>query len=300
MKIQIWVVLAILAIGGSILGYIIFNIAIIESHGIANYGLMNLLAGILSLIIFHNEVRSKPQLLIALLGAIGIVAIVFGLRWTHQALSDPASTMESVYDLVVFSSVGLWYLVEIPLKLGRTPIRRFDIAFHVLMFGLVVLRLAIHWQDKWSITNFAPVIIAVLGYWLFNISIRLSQKDSSKTRTTNIAMNILGGTLLLIISFIIGGNALSVNQGTPIGVVGIVAIVFCLGKAYKYLGEKGLAPLVVTGTYDGLLIFAPIVLSFVFAQKFLVVDLLITFGFIIVMASRVAFYRKEFLVKKHT
>ena len=87
MKIQIWVVLAILAIGGSILGYIIFNIAIIESHGIANYGLMNLLAGILSLIIFHNEVRSKPQLLIALLGAIGIVAIVFGcLLYTSRCV----------------------------------------------------------------------------------------------------------------------------------------------------------------------------------------------------------------------
>src|SRR3990167_6408976 len=283
-----------LAILAAIIGYILFNVAVIESGtAVLNYGLMNFTAGMLTLMIFRKEIRSYPKWEVSILGAIGIIAILFGLRWTHSSLQDPSSTMEVIYYLVVVSSVGLWALVEGPLGLQHTKLRKFDIVLHVCMLLLVTSRLMVHWSDGWNFASFAPALLAVIGYWLFNVSVRLSQKDPGATRITNVTMNLVAGSLLICLSVVLGGEFATVNHGSLIGSVAILVIVYALGVAYRSFGPIGLAPMVVAGTYDGLLVFAPIALSVMYRQKFGAVDFVFTLGFVAVMAIRAWLYYRH-------
>ena len=276
----------------TVFGYILFNVAIIESESSTlNLGVMNAMAGLVSAVIFRKELRAFPKWWTAILGAVGICGIVFGLRWTHAALKDPASTMEVVYDVVVFSSVGLWVLLEKPLGLQKTKVHPLDIVLHVVMALLVIARLQVHWQDGWQPITFIPALFAVSGYWLFNVSIRLSQKDPDSTRSTNVTMNLLAGSFLVAIAIAQGRTALSLSGAAALGTLAIVIIVYFIGRSYRALGPLGMAPFVMVGVYDGLLICAPIAMILIYKTPYVWQDFCITIGFVSVMATRLWYYR---------
>lgn len=283
-----WFEKAALAIFAAITGYILFNVAIIESgSALINLGLLNLFAGLITWGIFRSQVKAWPMWDKALIGVMGIVCIVFGLRFTHVSLQNPAVTIEFIYDLVVITSVAVWALVEKPLGLQKTKVHGFDIWLHIIMAFLVTIRIAYHWQPEWTLWSFLPGLIAVAGYHLFNIGIRLAQKVPERTRSTNVAMNIIGGLVLLAAAFVTGGEALQIGTPAILGTIAVVMIVYALGEAYKNLGPKGLSSLVPVATYDGLLILAPIAMLFIYNQPFDLFEIVITFGFLAVMAKRV-------------
>jgi hypothetical protein len=275
----------------TVLGYIFFNIAVIESgHSTLNLGLMN--AGVVACIIFRHQLKAWPRWGVSVLGALGILAIVYGLRWTHAALQDPANVMEVIYDLVVFTSVGLWMVVERPLGLQPTKVNPFDVVLHVIMACLVLTRLQIHWQDGWEPITFLPAGLAVIGYWLFNVSVRVAQKEPKSTRSTNVTMNVIAGLALCCLAFVEGGAATTLSWVVVLGIFALVLIVYFIGRSYAVLGPMKMAPFVMVGIYDGLLIFAPLAMLLVYATPYSWKDVAITAGFIAVMATRLLFYRR--------
>lgn len=285
----------------AIFGYIFLNFGIIESgSGILNFGLMNLIAGCISLFIFQKEVFKPfhlPDFKMALVGALGVVEIVFGLQQTHMSWHDPGSTMDFIYDVLVFGGLPIWIAVDIMFKLEKkTPIYWWDLTLHVFMLALVLYRLWIHWGTGWEVSGFGWAAMAIFGYWIFNISVeRASGKLNS--RATNITMNLSAGFILLGISIFRGGDAVSVNHGTILGAFGVVMIVTGLGTLYKRLSPKGLKPMVLPLVYDGLLIVAPLVMSIVYKKTFDSRDWFISLGFLIILLVRATMYVRE--TKKH-
>lgn len=282
-----WYLKGGVGIFAAIVGYILVNIAILESgNGLLNLGLMNFGAGIITALIFFKELKAWPRWLAAFSGALGVAGVIFGLRWSHESLQNPAATIEVIYDLLVISSVVVWWLFEKPLGLAKTKIHGFDLWIHAYMAFLVASRLWYHWEDHWTLLSFAPVLLAVAGYHIFNFSIRIAQKTPEATRSTNVAMNVTGGLILIAISFFVGGDALSLNHASIIGVVAVTMIVYFLGVGYKNFGPKGLSSLVPALTYDGLLIFAPIATLIIYDQPFVFFDVIVTIGFIIAIMTR--------------
>jgi hypothetical protein len=252
----------------AVISYLVFNLAIYASLG--QGGLLALAAanfggGIATLGWFWTtQVRGKgaPRFVIAALGALGVLAIVVGIRGAQSAL--PVSlAMEAVYNGFAITSWPLFLLLgwAWPTKFQDRP-GWFDLGCHGAMAALVALRFGTYAQEV-TLTTWAAgsVALAVGGYAAFNVAIKLAAGH----RATNIAMNFIAATLLAGYAWIIGDSghwAWSVSHigGALLGMVAIFGIVWSLGAAYGDFVPKKLGALVAPLVYDGILVASPLVM----------------------------------------
>lgn len=331
----------------AIVGYLMFNTGILLANGYLNYGIFNIAGGLATATIFYKKVKALPKINFSLLGAIGILCIVFGLRKSYDLLMNPTTVMDLTYDNVVFSILVVFFFVENIVNhfkdSPKSKIYKFDVNLHVLMALLVSARLIVHWDNEWTFdvttmicacvliyfffriglkfiakreeedrlksihtiglllvvangffVSFCPsIILTVLGYWLFNISLRLSSLDEKSRVPTNVCMNVIGGLAICAITIFMPETERQINYSIIIGAIGIICIVYGLGKAYAFWKEIGLAPAVTTANYDGLLLFASPYFSLFFNKPFFWYDWLITLGFVIVLVTRLAYFYNE-------
>lgn len=249
-------------IGMTVIAYLVFNLAVyisLGTGGIIAMGGANITASAVTAVVFWQAIKAsgKPRLEISLLGGIGIVLIVVGLRVSHARFPDLALSLEGVYNGFAVSSWFIFITLNHFLA-DEFPERPndFDAICHLLMgllvvgrfyqFGLQLIPAAVLWG----------VIPAILGYTLFNISIKLAHGH----RATNVMMNVIGGFGLIVGGLVTGGGdgVSFVNHANAAGLLlggcSIFGIVYCLGKAYSRFERASLVPPLV---YDGILIGSP-------------------------------------------
>jgi len=254
----------------TVISYLFFNVAVwlaIGEGGLPALAAANIAGGLITAVFKRKEIISDkrgkmPKWHISLLGAFGIVAIVHGLRGAHTALPVSIS-MEMVYNSFAVLSwpmfAGLYMKWS---KHFEEKPNFFDGKCHVIMAIFVLLRIRDYGLNFSEVAAASWWVgLAVLGYMLFNVSIKLA----SLHRITNVFMNLIGGALLLIWSFasseFFGGYWWSFRHvsGAVLGGLAIFGIVTFLGASYNDFGKKGLSSLVAPLVYDGILIASPLV-----------------------------------------
>jgi len=248
----------------TVLAYLGFNLAIflsIGQGGALAIAVANVIGALVTAAFFRRQLNGvKPW--VAALGSIGILLIVVGLRQSHTYLPVSLS-MEAVYNLFAISSWPLFVLLNLKWSkhFSERP-NRFDLGCHFVMAGLVLTRFATYGEYVLSIASILWILVAVAGYSLFNVSIKLS----AGSRATNVLMNVGGGLLITVYSLSFDGiGALSnwtpeYSWGLLLGGLSIFGIVWALGASYTFFGQKGQGSLVAPMVYDGLLIAAPSVM----------------------------------------
>ncbi|MBD3311072.1 MAG: hypothetical protein GF349_01065 [Candidatus Magasanikbacteria bacterium] len=183
-----------------------------------------------------------------------------GLRGGHSEL-DVSISMEMVYNGFAISSWPLFLLLNrFWSKNFQEKPNRFDLYCHGLMGLLVYMRIMTCDQKDLIVSATPSIIIAIAGYALFNISIKLSNGH----RATNITMNMGGGTLLLVYATILKDighwdwDPIFIG-GFILGAIGIFMLVRELGQSYIHFGHKGQASIVSPLVYDGILVGSPLV-----------------------------------------
>lgn len=250
----------------AVVAYLLFNVAVwlaIAEGGLLALGGANILGGLVTITYFRKEVRGRgrPSLFKAGLGAAGILFIVFGLRNAHAGLPVSLS-MEAVYNTFAIISWPLFVALNMrwPRQFTERP-NWFDLGCHFAMAGLVILRFYTYGSYTISMGTAAWIGMAVLGYVLFNVSIKVA----SGHRATNVTMNLIGGVLLVGFALLSGDSGhwqWSVNHagGLLLGGAAIFFIVRELGASYGYFGSRGKASLVAPLVYDGILVASPVVM----------------------------------------
>jgi len=250
---------------GAIGSYLLFNIAIwlaIGHGGLLALAGANAIGGLLALGFFwRSQVsgRGSPKWMQSLLGAVGVFLIVFGLRQAHAALPVSLS-MEAVYNGFAIASWPLFLVLgqQWPQQFTDKP-NRFDLVCHGAMACLVVTRFATYGDDlQFSVGSMDAITVAISGYALFNISIKLARGH----RATNVVMNFMAAGLLATYA-VVSGDAgqwtwdASHLGGAALGCVAIFGIVHQLGSAYAFFGARKQGSLVAPLVYDGILVASP-------------------------------------------
>ncbi len=258
---MLWIIIAVVA-------YLSFNVAVwlaVGQGGIVALGVANILGGLLTAIKFRKELKAKPNLKVAAMGAAGILAIVFGLRWSHSVLPVSLS-MEAVYNLFALGTWPLFLLLHKwwPKGYPETP-NWFDLVCHMAMFVLVVARFYTYGDFQIEFVAAASIFLAIVGYAWFNISIKTAaQLEQGQRRPTNVAMNLIAGTSLVLLSFAIDTPSMVTSTqnllGLFLGGIAILGIVAALGGAYIHFGGRNQGSLVAPLVYDGLLVASPLVM----------------------------------------
>ncbi len=277
----------------TVVGYLGLNLAIwlsLGEGGLVMIAFSNMLGALITFIRFRTEVDSQQReikWLPALSGSLGILLIVYGLRSSHAHLPVSLS-IEAVYNTFATLTWPMFVFLHwvAPKHFSDRP-NTLDIFCHVLMFGMVVLRFATYSGFEPS-ENIWVVFIPVCGYMLFNISIKLSGGH----RMTNIAMNIGGGVLLLLMAGKTG--ELRASSFTPqyvaaltIGALSIYTVVSRLGASYKHFIGRGQASLVAPLVYDGILVASPAIMYFTDeAQHFTRWTIVVALGMLVITAIR--------------
>jgi len=253
----------------TVASYLLFNIAVwisLGKGGLPALAMANILGGIFTTIRYRQQIRDtgmKPNIKVALLGAIGIGCIVFGLRGAHQQLPVSIS-MELVYNSFAVSSWPLFVLLNVFwAKYFTERPNDFDLMCHGVMAIFVFLRIWSYNLDVDTIVISLPWVgIAVLGYVVFNLSIKLGRQH----RATNIAMNLSGGVLLFIMAFLFSDFSNwqwwtpKYMMGAILGGIAIYGIVSRLGASYAVFTERSMSSLVAPLVYDGILVASPMVM----------------------------------------
>ncbi len=250
----------------TIFGYLVFNVAVwlsIGTGGMIAMALANFLGAVLTAVYFRKEITvgSKAKKGIAVMGSVGILLIVLGLLGSHKHLPVSLS-IEAVYNGFAIFSWPLFVLLGVmwAKKFTEKP-NWFDLGCHIAMAIMVFGRFVTYpGQFEVSLVGALWVIVAIVGYSLFNISIKLSGGH----RRTNVFMNIGSGVLLVLFSPLFEANSLKNLEATGIllGGFGIFVLVWALGRGYQHFGSRNQASLVAPLVYDGLLVVAPL-LSFI-------------------------------------
>lgn len=245
----------------SIAFYLIFNVAIwlsLGKGGLIAMAAANAIGALTTGAYYRKQLSGKPQWSIALLGSFGILAIVMGLRGSHAHLPISLS-IEAVYNGFACLSwplfVGLnrfW-----PSSFVERP-NRFDLVCHALMGIMVTLRFCTYGNYSFELIGLMWIGLAIAGYMIFNISIKLGKGH----RPTNITMNLGGAGLLILMTF--GKESLPTTSwstmlptGMLLGGLAIFGIVKSLGDSYAYFGKLGRGSLVAPLVYDGILVASP-------------------------------------------
>ncbi|MBU1119506.1 hypothetical protein KKH43_06515 [Patescibacteria group bacterium] len=263
----------------TIIAYILFNFSIIEAgNSLLNIAIANVIGGLFTM--WWRKGRPwKGNLLHAIPGAIGIPLIVYGLSFSHKSLQAPGEVMEVVYDIFIVSfTITLW-------AFNKTKMAKVDMPRHLVMLALVGLRLVIHWKSHWTFMSFVPVLVAVLGYILFNTSIKISQNNPS----TNSLMNILGGVVLALSGLFVPGVTVELTSISWVAAFSggsILLLVWAFGSSYGSKFFAKCVEVVPAMVYDGLLLAAPLTIGLWYGQNFYFVDFLITLGFLAVAVDR--------------
>jgi len=167
--------------------------------------------------------------------------------------------VEAVYNGFAIGSWPLFVLLAILWKnqFNEKP-NWFDLGCHLAMATMVFGRFYTYPGNfQFTTIGMAWIAVAIAGYALFNISIKLSKGH----RPTNVGMNIGGGLLLAAASLVWYGG-LNVEhlewKGIALGGLSILGIVWALGKSYAHFGAQKKASLVAPLVYDGLLVTAPL------------------------------------------
>lgn len=251
----------------TVAAYLAFNLSIwlsIGKGGIPALAGANILGGLITLAWYYKkEVKNKgyPKFTISFLGALGILLIVAGLRNAHASIPVSLS-MESVYNGFACLSWPLFVLLNLrwPKTFSERP-NRFDLGCHAAMAILVLTRFLTYGEVGWNFMAVIWVMVAIAGYMMFNISIKLGKAH----RATNIAMNLLGGLLVAIMAACVGdfgqwswtGRYLF---GLLLGGLAIFGIVKYLGASYGHFGALKKGSLVAPLVYDGILVASPLVM----------------------------------------
>ncbi|MBU1166959.1 hypothetical protein KKC60_00935 [Patescibacteria group bacterium] len=263
----------------TIIAYILFNFSIIEAgNSLINIAIANMFGGLFTMWLRKGR-PWKGNILHAMPGVIGIPLIVYGLSLSHRSLMSPGEVMEITYDVFIVSfTLILW-------SFNKTKMAKVDIPRHIIMLFLVGLRLVIHWKTEWTLMSFAPILLAVLGYILFNTSIKISQNNAS----TNSLMNILGGGVLALSGFVVPGDQVvfgAVSWVAAFSGASILLLVWAFGACYSSSFFKDCVEVVPAMVYDGLLLAAPLTIGLWYGQRLCFVDILITLGFLAVAIDR--------------
>jgi len=257
----IWIIVTICA-------YLGFNVAVwlaIGHGGMVALGVANVLGGLMTALYFRKEMKGAPKLHISALGAVGIVLIVLGLRWSHSVLPVTLS-MEAVYNLFAIVTWPTFVLLHYiwPKKYQEEP-GWFDLGCHAAMFLLVVARFATYGDVELTLATLAAVGTAILGYLWFNLSIRAAATLPEKQRRpTNVTMNVLAGITLITLAMFYDAPSMVASgrnlTGLALGGISILGIVAALGSAYAHFGKLKLPSLVAPLVYDGILVASPILM----------------------------------------
>jgi hypothetical protein len=167
-------------------------------------------------------------------------------------------SMEAVYNGFAVVSWPLFVLlgVFLPQRFADRP-NRVDLLAHTAMSFMVIARF---WNAEvvWTGISVGGVILAILGYALFNIAIKLAAGH----RATNVTMNGIAVCMLAVLSCMLeSGSRWSAfhGAGAALGGAAVFTIVRELGASYKWFGSRKQASLVAPLVYDGLLIVSPLV-----------------------------------------
>ncbi len=251
----------------AVLWYLGFNLSVwmsLGEGGILAVAAANIIGATLTAIRYRDEIARdarRTDLFVALLGAVGILIIVMGLRQTHNML--PVSiAMEMVYSgfacvswffFTAFNIVFRTYLNELP--------KRFDVYCHIGMGVLVATRASLYNANILQSSAWKWVFLTVCGYCLYNLSLKLGRQH----RLTNIAMNTVGA--LLLIAWAIQTNDYGQWQwsarfvgGALLGGISVWGIVSRLGAAYAHFRALGVPSIVAPMVYDGIILMSPIVI----------------------------------------
>jgi len=250
----------------TVVAYLFFNLAIWLSVGegglLALAGANALGATITLAFYYRKEVQGKgsPKPA-AMIGAVGILLIVIGLRQAHATLPVSLS-MEAVYNGFAIVSWPMFVALALlfPTHFTERP-NKFDLGCHFLMAFLVAARFLTYGAVDWNIMSILWVVIAILGYAAFNVGIKLGKSH----RATNITMNFAGALLVLGYALLIGD--LGYWQASPrylgglfLGGAAIFGIVRELGASYGHFGAMKKGSLVAPLVYDGILVLSPTVM----------------------------------------
>ncbi len=251
----------------TVISYLLFNVAIWLSLGMGGLialGAANIFGAVATAISYSAQVRTqglRPNWFVAVLGSFGILGIVVGLRGSHGHLPVSLS-IEAVYNGFACLSWPMFVVLNQvwPNAFQERP-NRFDLACHLLMVTMVVIRFTTYESYAFQITGVVWIMLAICGYMLFNISIKLAKGH----RMTNITMNIGGGILLVLCgSLVRDGLVFSWNlmlvYGSLLGGLAIFGIVKGLGESYNHFGRLGKASLVAPLVYDGILVASPAIM----------------------------------------
>jgi hypothetical protein len=222
---------------------------------------------------------------VALLGSAGITCIVFGLIGAHGRLPVSLS-VEAVYNGFAILSWPLFVLLNLKWSKQFTERpARFNLACHFAMAVMVCGRFATYPGDfTVTLAGAAFVALAIAGYVLFNISIKLSAGH----RATNVTMNLGGGFVLMMMSVLSGNGGWGKLEplGILLGGASIFRIVLFLGKSYGALGKINKASLVPPLVYDGILVLAPAIALVTREEMSLSGSILLGLGMIAITALR--------------
>ncbi len=251
---------------GTIGAYLIFNLAVwfsLGKGGLTAMGLANMLGALATTLAYGAQIQKQgttPRWLIAALGSLGILAIVVGLNGSHGHLPVSLS-IEAVYNGFALASWPMFVALNLvwPKTFLEHP-NRFDLGCHCLMAVMVYTRFATYGSYNLNLVGMAWIALAVAGYMLFNVGIKLAAGH----RATTIAMNVGGGTLLCLAG-VFSGEALHLSSiatlgGAIMGGIGAFGVVRGLGSSYAHFGPLGKASLVAPLVYDGILVASPAIM----------------------------------------
>jgi len=248
----------------TIIAYLAFNVSIwfsINEGGMVAMAFTNFVGAFGTAIFFRKDIKtgSSANKMVALMGSLGILLIVVGLLGSHRHLPVSLS-IEAVYNGFAIASWPLFVLFGIywPAKFTERP-NNFDFICHFAMAVMVFGRfLTYPGNFRITIIGISWIAVAITGYALFNISIKISAGN----RATNILMNVGGGVFLLILSLFFQDVDSIINnleiRGILLGGFAILMLVWALGKSYQKFGARNQSSLVAPLVYDGLLVAAPV------------------------------------------
>ena len=252
----------------TVVSYLVFNLAIwlsIGKGGIIAIALANIAGATIMATHYHQQIISqgtRANLRVSLIGAIGILLIVLGLRGAHNSLPVSLS-MEAVYNGFAIFSWPLFVILHLRWtnSFTETP-NRFDLLCHFGMAALVTIRFATYGDFQVDVSVFFWIIVAIAGYASFNVSIKLAKGH----RLTNVWMNLIGGGLLILLAVIdwdrenMRINYFRYASGFALGATAVFGIVYNLGASYTHFGKLNKASLVPPLVYDGILVASPLVM----------------------------------------
>ncbi len=222
------------------------------------------------------------------LGGMAVVLVATSIPRAYAALS-PDLGAGLVYDgLVLLSPFFFWAM---PKKLGSgigQRVSMFDISMTLLMTGLVVWRAVSHWRTGLPLSGFWFIGIAIGGYLLINLSIKLLPGDSRAHAGINFLAAALLATwgaasqpfpdLALLMLGGIGGGIASrtITRG--------------LSTAYMQFTDPAL---VIGLVYDGFITVGPLILQLLAGKPLLISDLLISAGCLAITLVRYQYHERQ-------